>query len=147
MQSKLLKSLGLAACIAVSPIAVMAQDMAPPPADPMAPVDPIAPSEPMLPAEPAPPQPGEPMPMPQTGDPLVPPAPETMQQPQGSTDAPMGPMATPPSASSGTAQSGGTTIAMMKPQAATKEYPLCSRTVQDSCRNPGEGPKSVRKPR
>lgn len=141
MQSKLLKSLSLAVLVTVSPIAVMAQDMAPPPADPM------APSEPMPPAEPAPPQPGEPMPMPQPGEPVSPPAPEPMQQPQGSTDAPVGPMATPPSAGSDTAQSGGTTSAMMQPQAATKEYPLCSRTVQDSCRNPGEGPKSARKSR
>jgi len=141
MQSKMLKSLGLAVLVTVSPIAVMAQDMAPPPADPM------APSEPMPPAEPAPPQSGEPMPMPQPGDPVAPPAPEPMQQPQGSTDAPVGPMATPPSAGSDTAQSGGTTSAMMQPQAATKAYPLCGRTVQDSCRNPGEGPKSARKPR
>ena len=141
MQSKLLKSLGLAVLVTVSPIAVMAQDMPSPPADPM------APSEPMPPAEPAPAQPGEPMPMPQPGDPVAPPVPEPMQQPLGSTDAPMGPMATPPSAGSDTAQSGGTTSAMMQPQAATKAYPLCSRTVQDSCRNPGEGPKSARKPR
>lgn len=140
MQSKMLKSLGLAVLVTVSPIAVMAQDM-PPPADPM------APSEPMPPEESMPPQPGEPMPMPQPGDPVSPPAPEPMQQPQSSTDAPVGPMATPPSAGLDTAQSGGTTNAMMQPQPATKEYPLCSRTVQDSCRNPGEGPKSARKPR
>lgn len=153
MQNKLLRSLGLAAFVAVSPLAVMAQDMAPPPADPMAPAEsmapaePMPPTEPMPPAEPAPSQPGEPMPMPQPGDPVAPPAPEPMPQPQGSTDMPVGPMATPPSAGLDTAQSGGTTSAMMQPQAATKEYPLCSRTVQDSCRNPGEGPKSRRKPR
>lgn len=152
MQSKLLKSLGLAAFIAASPISVMAQDsMMPPP-----PADPTAPAQPMQPAEPAPPQPGEPMPMPQPdgptpmpqpGGPVAPPAPEPMPQPQGSTDAPTGPMATPPASGSDRAQSGATTSSMMVPQPATKAYPLCSRTIQDSCRNPGEGPKSGRKPR
>jgi hypothetical protein len=138
MQSKLLKTIGLAALVAVSPIAVMAQDtMKPPP----------PPSEPTPPAEPSPPQPGDPMPMPQPGDPSVPPAPEPMPQPQGSTDAPAGPMATPPTAGADSAQSGGTTSAMMTPTAAMKEYPPCTKTLQDSCRNPGEGPKATRKKR
>ena len=65
----------------------------------------------------------------------------------GRTDAPVGPMATPPSSNDQQAISGGTTNAMMTPQPATKEYPLCTRTVQDSCRNPGEGPKVAKKPR
>ena len=65
----------------------------------------------------------------------------------GSTDAPIGPMATPPSSNDQQAISGGTTTAMMAPQPASKEYPVCTRTVQDSCRNPGEGPKVAKKPR
>jgi hypothetical protein len=64
---------------------------------------------------------------------------------QGSMDAPNGPMATPPGSGSPGAQSGGTTSSMMTPQPATKEYPLCTREIQDSCRNPGEGPKTTRK--
>lgn len=143
MHSKLLKSLGLAALVAVSPIAVMAQDtMAPPPpADPMQPTDPVPPE--------TPPAPGEPMPTPPDPAPAPEPMPEPMPAPQppvqGSTDAPMDPMATPPTAGSSTAQSGGTTSSMMTPQPATKEYPLCTREIQDSCRNPGEGPKATRK--
>lgn len=63
------------------------------------------------------------------------------------TDAPIGPMATPPSSGGTQAISGGTTRAMMTPQPATKVYPLCTRTIQDSCRNPGEGPKATKRPR
>jgi hypothetical protein len=141
MQGKFLKGFGLAALVAVSPIAVLAQD-APSPSE-----EPMVPAEPAPPAEPMPPQPGEPMPMPQPGEPLAPPAPEPMLQPQANTDGPVGPMATPPSAGTEAAQSGGTTSSMLTPQPATKEYPLCSKTVQDSCRNPGEGPKRAKKPR
>lgn len=65
----------------------------------------------------------------------------------GRTDAPIGPMATPPSAGDRTAVSGGTTRAMMTPQPATKAYPLCTRDIQDSCRNPGEGPGASKKRR
>ncbi len=65
----------------------------------------------------------------------------------GSSNAPAGPMATPPSSNDQQAISGGTTDAMMTPQPSTKAYPLCSRTIQDSCRNPGEGPKTAKKPR
>lgn len=158
MQNKLLKTLGLAALVAVSPIAVMAQDsMAPPPpADPMPPEGPAEPTPPTN-----PPQPGEPTPKPRPTDPTTPPMPGEPMQPspqptepvpdpvppepmQNTTNAPVGPMATPPGSNAPTAQSGGTTSSTMTPQPATKEYPLCTREIQDSCRNPGEGPKRSR---
>lgn len=85
--------------------------------------------------EPLPPE----MPMPATN---APPAPVL-----GSTDSPVGPMATPPTASAPVARSGGTTNSMMQPVVSTKEYPPCSKTLQDNCRNPGEGPKATRKRR
>jgi hypothetical protein len=129
MQSKLLRSLGLAALVAASPVAVMAQETPTPPAEPTPPE--------------VPPPPGEPTPAPQPGDPIpeppAPPAPEPMPEP------PTAPMATPPGGNA--AQSGATTTAAMTPVAATKEYPLCTREIQDSCRNPGEGPKRTKKPR
>lgn len=93
-----------------------------PPMNPAPPVEPTAPMQPMPPAQPNPP--------------VV------------NRDAPAGPMATPPVSGTERAVSGGTTQSMMTPQPATKEYPMCSRTIQDSCRNPGEGPKkSSKKPR
>ena len=143
MHSRFLKSLGLAALVAVSPIAVTAQEAPPPPADPMPPSDPVPPE--------TPPAPGEPMPTPPAPAPAPAPMPEPMPMPQppvdGSTNAPAGPMATPPASAADSAQSGGTTSAMMTPQAATKEYPPCTKTLQDNCRNPGEGPKATRKKR
>ncbi len=131
--------------IATDP-AICAQAAPPPPTDTMQamPTDPANPAPAPMPdpsqptppiAEPMPPE----MPMP-AGE--VPPA-----SVRGSTDAPIGPMATPPASAAQDAQSGGTTAALMQPVAATKEYPLCSKTVQDSCRNPGEGPKRAKKPR
>lgn len=36
---------------------------------------------------------------------------------------------------------------MTPPPAGGKDYPLCSRTVQDSCINPGEAPRSKRSAR
>ncbi len=108
MQKMSLKALGCAALIAVSPIALMAQETPPPP-----------PGEPMPPAEPMPPE------APPPGDPM--PAPQPMPEPPS-----------PPSVDAPTA---------IMPVAATKEYPLCSKTVQDSCRNPGEAPKAMRKKR
>jgi hypothetical protein len=63
------------------------------------------------------------------------------------SDAPVGPMATPPTSGNMRAESGGTTRAMMTPQPATKTYPLCSKTLQDNCRNPGEGTSSATRPR
>jgi len=32
------------------------------------------------------------------------------------------------------------------PPPTPQDYPLCSRTVQDSCRNPGEAPRGKRRP-
>ncbi|MBL0925428.1 MAG: hypothetical protein IBJ12_13315 [Sphingomonadaceae bacterium] len=119
-----------------------------PPANPTDPIPPETPPTPGDPVPPTPPAPGQPMPMPA---PMPAPEPEPQPTPtpqppvQGSTDAPVGPMATPPMAGADRAQSGGTTSAMMTPQPATKEYPPCTRTLQDNCRNPGEGPKATRK--
>ena len=119
----------------------------PEPAQPMGPdTQPIPPID--DPSQPAPPV-TEPLPPempPVAGEARdVPPAPEppmTMR-----TDSPIGPMATPPSSSDQQAISGGTTREMMTPQPATKAYPLCTRIIQDSCRNPGEGPKAAKRPR
>ena len=106
----------------------------PPVSDPSQPAPPI--TEPLPPE--MPPVAGESRDVPstQSGAPVM-----------GQTDAPVGPMATPPISRSERAISGGTTRAMMTPQPATKAYPLCSKTLQDSCRNPGEGPSSARRPR
>lgn len=150
MRNTLFFSAAVALALIATDPAFCMQDMnPPPPAGPIAPEQPVPPGTPPSPTEPMPaPAPGEPMPMPQPA-PSPAPAPAPAPQPpvQGSSDAPMGPMATPPSSPTDSAQSGGTTSAMMQPQAATKAYPLCSRMVQDSCRNPGEGPKSPRRPR
>jgi hypothetical protein len=114
MQSKLLNSLGLAALVAVSPIAVMAQEApAPPPDVPMPPAEPMPPE--------APPAPGDPMPTPPA------PAPQPMPEPLAA------PVMAPP--------------APPQQTAATEPYPLCTKTLQDSCRNPGEGPKATQKKR
>ena len=95
------------------------------------------PSDPMPPVtEPLPPE----MPMPAGEAQQMPPAQPMMQN----TDMPMGPMATPPNSGQNSAMSGGTTRAMMMPQPSTKEYPPCTRTLQDNCTNPGE---RARKPR
>ena len=114
---------------------------------------PISPDNPSAPLEGdmSQPQPPVTQPMPPEMPPAagearqVPPAPEAPMTTR--TDAPVGPMATPPAAGGQQAVSGGTTSAMMTPQPATKAYPLCSRTIQDSCRNPGEGPKAVKRTR
>lgn len=103
--------------------------------------DPSQPNPPVT--EPLPPE----MPMPAGEAQNVPPAPPAQPMVMN-REAPTGPMATPPDAGANSAQSGGTTSAMMQPQAATKEYPPCSKTLQDNCRNPGEGPRRiVRRPR
>ena len=60
---------------------------------------------------------------------------------------PPGPPATSPSAGADAAVSGSTTTQMMTPVPATKDYPLCSRTVKDNCVNPGEAPKAAKKRR
>ena len=126
-----------------APMTTQTQPDQPPMPDgpPVPPVDdPAQPTPPVT--EPLPPE------MPQTARESrdVPPAPNDGTT-TGDRDAPVGPMATPPSSNAQQAVSGGTTNAMMTPQPATKEYPLCTRTIQDSCRNPGEGPKAAKKPR
>lgn len=121
-----------------------AQTQPEPPAGPAAP--PVPPME--DPSQPVPPM-TEPLP------PEMPPAAgeardvpsKPNSNPTMNSDSPMGPMATPPSGNDKQMVSGGTTRAMMMPQPATKAYPLCTRTLQDSCRNPGEGPSKTRKRR
>ena len=135
--------------IATDPALCM-QAAPPPPADQVPPdptnpnpapmPDPSQPNPPVT--EPLPPE----MPMPAGEAQAVPtpPTPPVIIQ----TDRPIGPMATPPTAAADRAESGGTTSAMKQPVPATKEYPPCSKTLQDNCRNPGEGPKRLaRKPR
>lgn len=109
----------------------------PPPGDPAVPATPATPASPgtsaatpAMPATPADPNAGQP-----TG--AVPPetgmAPAPAGVPRDST-APMGSSANPVTV-------GGN---MTPPPTTPKEYPLCSRTVQDSCINPGEA-RGVRK--
>lgn len=117
------------------------------------PADPSTPPVPPVddPSQPAPPV-TEPLPpeMPpvagegQTNPPMPPASPSA---PVINRDVPFDPMATPPSAGTDGAVSGGTTQSMMTPQPATKTYPLCTRDLQDNCRNPGEGPQTKRKPK
>ena len=100
--------------------------------DPSNPTPPM--TEPLPPEMPTPAGEAQDMPMPMPA------------QPQGiDRSLPPGPPATPPSPPTDRAISGSTTTAMMTPQPATKAYPPCSRTVQDSCRNPGEGPKATKR--
>lgn len=119
---------------------------APPVDDPSQPSPPI--TEPLPPE--MPPVAGEGQQNPPT-NPTAPVQPTEPMQPVPTVvnrDVPAGPMATPPTPGNERAVSGGATKSMMTPQPSTKEYPLCSRTIQDSCRNPGEGlTKSSRKPR
>ena len=137
MQNRLFVKLGLAALVAVSPIAIMAQTMPPPPSDPMAPAEPMPPVEPMgptdqmPPAQPMPPAPGEPMPPPPGNGPALMPQPMPAPEPMSAPSA--APVMTPP--------------ARPQPTAATEPYPVCTKTLQDSCRNAGEGPKAARKKR
>jgi hypothetical protein len=127
-----------------------------PPAPPVD--DPSQPSPPIT--EPLPPEmppvagegqqnpPMNPTPPVQSTEPMQTLPPAEPASPVVNRDVPAGPMATPPAPGNERAVSGGATQSMMTPQPSTKEYPLCSRTIQDSCRNPGEGPKkSSRKPR
>lgn len=60
---------------------------------------------------------------------------------------PAGPPATNPAVGADSAVSGSTTSEQMTPVAATKTYPLCSRTLQDNCVNPGEALRNSRKRR
>jgi hypothetical protein len=93
------------------------------------------------------PMPGEPM---QPADPVpAPPMPEQPQpaDPVPAQPAPEPPVETPPAPSAAPAVSSAVTPEQMAPRPATEPYPLCTKTLQDSCRNPGEGPKAVKKPR
>lgn len=124
---------------------------APPPTEQMPPADPVNPNPVPMPdpAQPVPPvtEPLPPeMPMPAGEAQQIPPTPAPQPVIQNRL-APTGPMATPPDAGADAAVSGGTTPSMMTPQPAIKEYPTCSKTLQDNCRNPGEGPKATRKRR
>lgn len=107
--------------------------------DPSNPTPPV--TEPLPPEMPMPAGEAQKMPPMAAPDaPAAPPAPEVIDR-----SLPPGPPATPPSPPTNTAVSGSTTTAMMTPQAATKDYPLCSRTLQDNCRNPGEGPNTAKR--
>lgn len=129
-------------CLQATPPAGEANQ--PSPMDPNAPPvppkdDPSQPSPPIT--EPLPPE----MPPVAGEGQTYPPMPPSMPtQSVINRDVPIGPMATPPVVATDRAVSGGTTQSMMKPQAATKTYPLCTRTLQDNCRNPGEGSKKSR---
>lgn len=140
-----------AALLGVSSISgtVLAQDaMAPagqPPAGAMTPsTDPAMPTPPANPATNMPAQPdGSSMPMP--ADPNA-------GQPTGAVPADPGMMPAPanaprdPAAPMGSAENpvtmGGN---MTPPPTDAKDYPVCSRTVQDSCINPGQA-RRMRKP-
>ena len=145
MHTKLLLGAAVAFGLVISDPAICAQTTPLPdgsqttgetegPANPNPMPDPSNPMPPMT--EPLPPE----MPMPAGEAQQMPPARPVMQN----TDMPMGPMATPANSGQDSAMSGGTTRAMMMPQPATKEYPLCTRTLQDNCTNPGERAKKPR---
>jgi hypothetical protein len=107
----------IAICMVSATPMVWAQTM-PMPGDPTQPADPV-PSDPM----PEQPQPADPMPAQPAPEPPV----ETPPAPSAA------PIMTPP--------------APPQPTVATEPYPLCTKTLQDSCRNPGEGPKVAKKKR
>lgn len=102
--------------------------MSPPSNDPAMPAPPAAPAEPG--ATPADPNAGQP-----TG--AVPANPGMTPAPAGVPQDPTAPVGS----SANPVTVGGN---MTPPPAEKKDYPLCSRTVQDSCINPGEA-KGVRK--
>jgi hypothetical protein len=139
-------------CLQATTTTPSTSQVPPAPGEPMSPdmpnpapaPDPSQPNPPVT--EPLPPE----MPMP-TGQgqqtPPAPPQPPAAPMPENNPNAPAGQMATPPSEGASTANSGGATDATMQPQGATKAYPLCTKTIQDSCRNPGEGKSAKRRPR
>jgi hypothetical protein len=101
------------------------------------------------PGDPAMGQPGMQPPPPPGGPGAPPPADPNAGQPTGAVpptsgmvpapaDAPRDPSAPMGSASNPVTVGGN----MTPPPAEAKDYPLCSRTVQDSCINPGEAGKS-----
>ncbi len=114
---------------------VMAQDMAQPP----------APTE-------APPPPNDmgPQQMPQTGQ--MPPADPNAGQPTGAVPADPGMVPVDPNAPANPAAPVGSSANPVvmggnatPPPAPRTDYPVCSRTVQDSCINPGDARKAKRK--
>lgn len=113
----------------------------PHPADPSAPVvppvdDPSQPTPPIT--EPLPPE----MPLVAGNRQANPPVLSALPAPTVvNLNAPIGPLATAPGTDTARAVSGGTMRSMMMPQPTRKTYPLCTRTLQDNCRNPGEGAK------
>lgn len=94
---------------------------------------------PAAPATPATPPPGA---DPNAGQPTGAVPPDTGMKP-APADAPKDPTA--PVGSSGNPVTVGGN--MTPPPTEKKDYPLCSRTVQDSCINPSEARKSMRKRR
>ncbi len=109
-----------------------AGDMAPP-ADPVAPPPPADPAmtPPANPASAADPNAGQP-----TG--AVPADPGMAPAPAGVPNDPAAPVGS----SSNPVTVGGN---MTPPPAEAKDYPVCSKTVQDSCINPGEARKARRR--
>jgi hypothetical protein len=107
---------------------------APPPAGEMAPATPEAPTPPTPSAPPAPP--ADPNAAVPTGavpaDPGMVPAPAGVPQ---DAAAPMGSSANPVTV-------GGN---VTPPPATPQDYPVCSKTVQDSCINPGEAKRKSRR--
>ncbi|QDC36798.1 Fe-S oxidoreductase [Sphingobium fuliginis] len=110
------------------------------PATPATPAEPGAtPASPATPATPATPPPAA---DPNAGQPTGAVPPDTGMQP-----APAG-VPRDPSAPVGTSANPATVGGnMTPPPTEQKDYPLCSRTVQDSCINRSEAPKSMRKRR
>ena len=105
----------------------------PPPGDPAVPATPAEPgSAPATPATPATPPPAA---DPNAGQPTgaVPPDTGMAPAPAGVPKDPAAPVGT----SANPVTVGGN---MTPPPTEKKDYPLCSRTVQDSCINPGEAP-------
>ena len=86
------------------------------------------PADPATPAAPADPNAGQPTGAVPADTGMAPASPAVPRDPA----APMGSSANPVTV-------GGN---MTPPPAGGKDYPLCSRTVQDSCINPGEAPRS-----
>lgn len=125
MKSKMLL-MAAATLLAGAAVAQTGMTPVPPPGQPM-------PPEPMEPGEPPAPVPPE-MPEDAMMTPPAPMAPNVVViQPNASTV-----WAAPPTTETGKAQSGRTTMQDLQTvQPVTKEYPLCTRTRVDSCRNPG----------
>ncbi len=115
-----------AAALLATPVIAQTAPQTMPPADPAAqtaPAEPMAPPPPADPAAPADPA--------MAADPAAPAAPMA-PPPPAAPAAPMAPMAAP----------GGANIVFGKPTVtpptpAPAEYPTCSRTVKDGCKNRG----------